>query len=39
MGTDSSRRSLVVSEEAISAACGETPLPELGLVEQVWETR
>ncbi len=33
-----SRSSLVVPERAIREACGETPLPELGLIEQVWET-
>jgi hypothetical protein len=35
---DSTRRSLAVPEEAILEACGETPLPEMGLIEQVWET-
>ena len=34
----SSRASLVVPEAAILEACGETPLPELGVIEQVWDT-
>ena len=38
MEPNESRRSLAVSEEAIRETCGETPLPEMGLVEQVWET-
>jgi hypothetical protein len=29
---------LSVPEGTILEACGETPLPELGLIEQVWET-
>ena len=33
-----SRLSLSVSEEAIRETCGETPFPEMGVVEQVWET-
>ena len=33
-----SRSSLAVPEASIREACGETPLPELGLIEQVWET-
>ena len=32
------RDSLAVAERAISDACGETPLPEMGIIEQVWET-
>ena len=35
---DTSRRSLVVAEATIEATAGETPFPELGLIEQVWET-
>jgi hypothetical protein len=38
MDANDSRRSLVVPEASIREACGETPLPELGLIEQVWET-
>jgi hypothetical protein len=38
MEPSASRRSLVVPEASIREACGDTPLPELGLVEQVWET-
>ncbi|AHG01385.1 hypothetical protein HALLA_03085 (plasmid) [Halostagnicola larsenii XH-48] len=38
MDTDQSRASLAVPETAIREACGETPLPELGVIEQVWET-
>ncbi len=38
MNPNDSRRSLAVSEEAIRGTCGETPFPELGLIEQVWET-
>ena len=38
MDTDRSRGSLAVPEESIAEACGETPLPELGLIEQVWGT-
>jgi hypothetical protein len=34
----STRHSLAVPEEAILDACGETPLPEMGLIEQVWKT-
>jgi hypothetical protein len=29
---------LSVSEDTVLEACGETPLPELGVIEQVWET-
>ncbi|SFG91454.1 hypothetical protein SAMN04488063_3275 [Halopelagius inordinatus] len=29
---------LVVGEETVLEACGEVTLPEMGLVEQVWET-
>jgi hypothetical protein len=38
MDNGESWRSLVVPEDAILEACGETPLPELGVIEQVWET-
>lgn len=38
MGVNPSRSSLVVSEGLIVEACGETPIPELGLIEQVLET-
>ncbi|NHN61392.1 MULTISPECIES: DUF362 domain-containing protein [Halorussus] len=38
MDQNSSRSSLAVPEESIREACGETPLPELGVVEQVWVT-
>ena len=38
MTEQSSRASLVVPEAAILEACGETPLPELGVIEQVWDT-
>ena len=33
-----SRSELVVPEETVLEACGETELPELGVVEQVWDT-
>jgi len=29
---------ITVPEETILDACGETPVPELGVIEQVWET-
>ncbi|WP_049982268.1 hypothetical protein [Halorubrum sp. BV1] len=29
---------LVVPEETVLEACGDTPLPELGLIERVWTT-
>ena len=32
------RSTLAVPESDIREACGETPLPELGLIAQVWET-
>ena len=32
------RESLAVSEAAITESCGETPLPQLGVIEQLWET-
>ncbi len=38
MDRDQSRRSLVVPEEAIQETCGETPFPEMGVIEQLWET-
>ncbi|WP_137290582.1 DUF362 domain-containing protein [Natronorubrum halophilum] len=38
MDSNPSRSSLAVPEESVREACGETPLPELGLIEQVWET-
>jgi len=38
MDADQSRQSLAVSEAAISETCGETTLPDLGIIEQVWET-
>jgi len=38
MDPEASRSSLVVPETAVLEACGETPLPALGLIEQVWET-
>lgn len=38
MDTNPPRTSLTVPEQAILDVCGETPLPEMGLIEQVWET-
>jgi hypothetical protein len=38
METDDTRSSLAVPEDAIREACGDTPLPEFGVIEQVWET-
>ena len=38
MDSDQSRDSLAVSEDAIRETCGETPLPEMGVIEQIWET-
>jgi len=38
MDWNADRSSLVVPEEAVLEACGETPIPEMGLIEQVWET-
>ena len=38
MSSQKSRDSLVVPESAVRQACGETPVPELGIIEQVWET-
>jgi hypothetical protein len=38
MDANQTRSSLAVPEESIREACGETPLPELGIIEQVWET-
>ncbi|WP_225336358.1 DUF362 domain-containing protein [Halomicrobium urmianum] len=36
--SDTPASQLAVPEETILEACGETPLPELGVVEQVWDT-
>ena len=38
MDSKRSRNSLSVPEQAILDACGETHLPEMGLIEQIWET-
>ena len=38
MTLDDPRETLSVPEQAIVEACGETPLPEMGIVEQVWDT-
>jgi len=38
MDANQTRSSLAVPEESIREACGETPLPELGIIEQVWKT-
>ena len=38
MDPNSSRRSLAVPERSILKASGETPLPEMGIIEQVWDT-
>ena len=38
MSSQQTRESLVVPESAIRQACGETPVPELGVIEQVWDT-
>lgn len=38
MDSKRSRLSLAVPEQSILEACGETPLPEMGLIEQTWET-
>jgi hypothetical protein len=38
MDSKQSRSSLAVPEQAILDACGETSLPEMGLIEQMWET-
>lgn len=38
MNPNRSRESLTVPEEAIREACGETPLPEMGVIDQIWET-
>ncbi|GAD53250.1 iron-sulfur cluster binding protein [Halarchaeum acidiphilum MH1-52-1] len=32
------RDELAVPEETVVEACGETPLPAMGVIEQVWET-
>lgn len=33
-----SRSDLAVPEETVLKACGETSLPEVGVIEQVWDT-
>ncbi|GKZ15212.1 DUF362 domain-containing protein [Haladaptatus sp. T7] len=38
MDSNRTRSSLAVPEQSILEACGETPLPEMGIIEQVWET-
>ena len=38
MDSSQSRESLVVPERSIKDACGETPFPEMGVIEQVWDT-
>ncbi|MFO7925235.1 DUF362 domain-containing protein [Natronomonas sp.] len=38
MDANETRRSLAVSEAAIRETCGGTPFPEMGVIEQVWET-
>jgi hypothetical protein len=38
MSLQRSRDSLAVPESAVREACGETPVPELGVIEQVWDT-
>ena len=38
MKEPNTRESLAVSEAAITESCGETPLPQLGVIEQLWET-
>lgn len=38
MALDDTRDSISVSESDVRAACGDTPIPEMGVVEQVWET-
>ncbi|SFL34291.1 hypothetical protein SAMN04487950_3457 [Halogranum rubrum] len=38
MDLNETRDTLVVPEASIRDACGETPLPDFGVIEQVWET-
>jgi hypothetical protein len=38
MSSQRTRESLVVPESAIRQTCGETPVPELGVIGQVWDT-
>lgn len=38
MTLDEPLETLSVPEEAIADACGETPIPSMGIVEQVWDT-
>lgn len=33
-----SRSDLVVSEDTVLEACGETELPKFGVIEQLWDT-
>ena len=37
MSSQRTRESLVVPESAIRQTCGETPVPELGVIGQVWD--
>ncbi|MWG33826.1 DUF362 domain-containing protein [Halomarina oriensis] len=38
MDSNTPQSSLAVPEATVLDACGETPLPELGLIEQMWDT-
>ena len=38
MALEESLGTLRVSEQDIVDACGETPLPQMGIVEQIWDT-
>ncbi|GAA0237735.1 DUF362 domain-containing protein [Haladaptatus pallidirubidus] len=38
MDSNEKRSSLAVSEQSIVEACSETPLPKMGIIEQIWET-
>ncbi|MEF8906003.1 MAG: DUF362 domain-containing protein [Haloarculaceae archaeon] len=38
MNPDTVSSALAVPEETILEACGDPPLPELGVIEQVWDT-
>jgi len=38
MTLDEPLETLSVPEQAIADACGETPIPSMGIVEQVWDT-